>query len=239
MGRTSGWKTRPSGAITGLVVLALIPLMAVGCTTAGSAGGPSTIAAASAAPSGSPSKVAPSQDASATSTPQPSVAPSPSAATCLNGITLPKGVDARACRPLPPGIGRARTSDGSSSTAYLYLPSGNIGCDLSKGKVSSVDCYAYEHSWKLPPALARGCDPNLECGSALIMVDGKVRASSRGDVPGWANALSEGKKQYVLGYGRMVAFESYACLAQPTGLTCWSGITGHGFLLSRARIVYW
>lgn len=160
-------------------------------------------------------------------------------AACLNGIRLPKGVDARACRPVPAGTASARLSGWSSSTAYLHLPSGNIGCDLVKGKVGSVDCYAYAHAWKLPSALARGCNPNLECGSGLVIVDGKVKASSRGDVPGWSDARSQGKKQYVLPYGRMAAFGTNACLSQSSGLTCWSGRTGHGFRISRSRLDYW
>lgn len=169
--------------------------------------------------------------------PEPSS--TPAEPSCLNGITLPEGVDARACRPVPPGTATAQVSDWSNSTAYLHLPSGNIGCDLTKGKHGSADCYVVEHSWKLPSALTRGCDPELECGSGVAIVNGRVTGTSRGDIPGWADARSRGLKQYVLPYRSLAAFGSHACLSEQSGLTCWSGVTGHGFLLSRSRIAYW
>ncbi|MFT4295872.1 MAG: hypothetical protein QM582_10720 [Micropruina sp.] len=169
----------------------------------------------------------------------PSPSPPPPAAGCLNGIVLPDGIDPRACRAVPSGTASARASDWSSATAYLHLPSGNIGCDLTKGKRGSVDCYVYEHTWKLPAPLTRGCDPDLECGSGVAIVDGTVTGSSRGDVPGWSDALHRGMKQYLLPYGKLAAFGPNACLSQASGLTCWNGVTGHGFLLSRTRFVHW
>lgn len=177
-----------------------------------------------------------------TAVPPPASSPLPSPSQtgagrsgCLPGITLPAGVDARACGPVPSS--GTKTPPASIQGAHSFLsPSQNIGCDMYPN--GDIRLEVMEHSWTRPSSMkCTSVEPGA-CGNrragGLVISGGAVKMHVFTDTPAWANV-----RPYVSKYGDLFAYGGNACLVEQTGVTCWNGKTGHGFKTSKSILLYW
>ena len=217
------------------VALSALALILVGCATqeppAATAGrtpsapvfSPSASASASGSASASPS--------SKTDAPSPSASQSAAKAVCPKGVTLPAGVDPRACGPMPSGA-VVHTEE-----VIIASPSKNIGCDLWPDD-DSLSCMIKESTIKFP-AKPKDCEYEWV---GYVGLESKVSVGScRGDPSAAEMALSgvEGFTYVIVPYGSIAATGLLACLSASEGMTCWNTKTGHGFQLARASLKTW
>jgi hypothetical protein len=176
----------------------------------------------------SPTALSPTPSASVSTVPQ---------SGCSDGVVPPADVDQIVCD----GVPAAATNDPASSIADIGLysfstPSGNIFCDWldnSDGD-GGIWCEIEHFEFQLPP------DP--DCGD--ISWNGRgvwigvtaEKGACQGGVLG--NAMY-GAKLPILGYGKSIAYEQWACSSAKDGLTCWNTETYHGFKLSRSAQLTW
>ncbi|WP_167145382.1 hypothetical protein [Actinomyces sp. ZJ308] len=119
----------------------------------------------------------------------------------------------------------------SEKTAMIVSPSGNIGCDLSAhfagcGVLSYRSDGTYGQDEMGSPKwwfdLSSGDTPQLGGrGEGAFSLDESFRGA--------------GSSPQVIEYGQSVAFGSWVCSSEETGMTCRNTETGHGVFLSSAR----
>jgi hypothetical protein len=118
-------------------------------------------------------------------------------------------------------------SDVPLGLEYFSSPTGNIGCFLS---VDQVHCEIAEYNFELPPE-----PPSCEFDWVAAFEVG-TDADPEPTVGGCQSDTVLGAED-VLPYGTATAVESFACLSQQTGMTCWNQITQRGFTIARAGYV--
>lgn len=158
--------------------------------------------------------------------------PTAKATACPRGVKLPRGIDPRACGPIPKGAKPIKTIHRStydgSKTAVIVSPSGINGCDLSAR-------YSGCGSW----GLIRKPIRVSESGDSFWWIEfgkGKTKFLPRGDAPYYD--YNQPKPQ-VVPYGAAAYYGKYACLSAKTGLTCWDSKTGHGLMISSTKAITW
>lgn len=139
---------------------------------------------------------------------------SPEAGCVTSGIHLPSFVSGEACR---------RVEMAPYARKEFKTPSGNISCAMER---DSVDCVARETRLTADTYQPEGdgyCvgyrlndEVALNCGSFPIDIRGVE-----------------------VQYGQAVNVGQFRCTVEEVGVTCWSGLTGHGFFLSKGRYASW
>lgn len=178
-----------------------------------------------------------------------SISPSPTTAReCPVGIVLPDGVDPRACGPVP-AEAQQFAQEVSDAQPVFYgpftSPSRNIACDVGYGAGGYVSCTIEEYSFTAPPSSPECVAAEVAWAGQDIAVDTDVTVGTcRGDVTMAENAMWEeehggGEPVRVLQYGDLISQGDIACLSAEDGMTCWNGITGHGFRLSKESQLTW
>jgi hypothetical protein len=167
-------------------------------------------------------------------------------------VSLPLGVDPRACGPVP--VDAERFADDVSGGEWVFYgpftsPSRNIACDTAyspdNGVGNYVSCTIEEYSFIPPPPSPECVKAEVAWAGQDLSVDTEVVAGTcRGDVTGAENAMWEeehggGAPVRVLQYGDLIRQGDIACLSAEDGMTCWNGITGHGFRLSQESQLTW
>ena len=160
--------------------------------------------------------------------------------TCKGGVVLPSGVDPRACGPVPAGASVPQIANGSG---VFFEPSGNIGCTMYSN--GSLRCDVLNHTWQLPSGLPcdatepPACEDPSPNGWSPTIQDGQVINYIYTDSPDFINPPVAGNPSFQVGVGQVVAYGGNACLVEQSGVTCWTGNTGHGFKVSASVAVYW
>jgi hypothetical protein len=142
--------------------------------------------------------------------------PAPATATTRTPTTPP----AAATTP-PPRITTER------SDVHFRTPSGNIHCYLAAG--DGVTCDVGRHDWPIPSPPPQGCE-----GYGDWVPLPSVTLTGAASIAGCASD-SRWNAPRVLPYGTGVVAGGIECVSQPTGLTCRSTKSGHGFSVSRER----
>lgn len=187
---------------------------------------PSVSTSASGSASASASSATPSQTT-------PSASPKPA---CPQGVTLPSGVDPRACGPMPSNA-KVFTEE-----TIIASPSKNIGCDLWPYFDGSLDgslsCVILQSTIKFP---AKPADCEYEWVNYVGLESRVTVGECRSDPSAASMALSgfDGFTYETVPYGSIVAIGQVACLSASEGMTCWNTKSGHGFQLARASLKTW
>lgn len=154
------------------------------------------------------------------------------AGKCPRGVKLPRGIDPRACGPIPRGAKRVKaihvSEYGGGRTAVIVSPSGLTGCDLARRYSGCGSLGLISKPIKVNPI-----------GDAywwISLGSGRAKFGAKGDAPYF---MYNQPKAQVVPYGGAVYYEKVACLSAKTGLTCWDSKTGHGLLISSTRAVTW
>lgn len=135
---------------------------------------------------------------------------------CIDpSIQLPSFVSPDACR----GVVTA-----GSRLKEFTTPSGNISCDMTPG---GVTCHARETTM-----IADMDNPQGDGVCDGYSLEDEARMLCHSD--DWDDA-----RTMTLAYGQQAAVSAYVCRAEEVGVTCWSGLTGHGFFLSKGRYASW
>ena len=77
------------------------------------------------------------------------------------------------------------------------------------------------------------CNDSL--GGSLEISQGEVFISFGTGLPGWAAV----PRPQVAAIGDLFAYGGNACIGEQSGVTCWSGTTGHGFKVSDTNLINW
>ena len=111
--------------------------------------------------------------------------------------------------------------------AIFRTPGGNIGCAYARFEGESPTLRCDIRSGLVPkPPRPKSCDLDWAYGYEMS-VTGRAHTFCAGDT-----ALNP--RASVLAYGRTFRRGGFTCTSRTTGLTC-RNLSGHGFLLSRAR----
>jgi len=155
-------------------------------------------------------------------------------------VTLPEGVDARACGGIP--VGAISTPTLSWYGQMFEMPSHNIGCYTYFG---GITCEIGTRTWETPSSFMNDCNHSRsqheECNGSLVNIsdDGTLGVIAHDGSPPWRMAKRDKAKILVLQYGETTAFSSVACLSAFDGVTCWDISTHHGFKMSKSTFKYW
>jgi hypothetical protein len=113
----------------------------------------------------------------------------------------------------------------AAPSPFFASPSRNIGCVILGG---TARCDIRQRSWH-PPARPSSCPQVVDFGQGLeVARSGRARVVCAGDT-------SIDPRAPILAYGRSIARDGLVCASAPTGITCRSTRTGHGFFISRQR----
>lgn len=188
-----------------------------------------------AAPSAPPQPVTPSVSAQPDQTAapatqsqtSPSASESPSASTSSPAES--QGIWQRGQIPAGAVELPESTSRYAENTAFLQTPTGNIGCDLSKGGHYGCTVQSYATDRKYPIT----GNPFSSYGSTFDLSDsntGPLEILGRSDAPGFLNSEYG---TYTVPYGQTVYYGNIVCDSQFEGLTCGNIMTGQGVFMSR------
>lgn len=100
-------------------------------------------------------------------------------------------------------------------------PSRNIGCEITR---TFVRCDIQHHDW-ISPSTPKRCNGGY--GDALA-----VAVRGRAEFTCYTDSALDGRAR-PLRYGHSIRLGRMRCTSRPTGMTCLSLRTGHGFDLSR------
>jgi hypothetical protein len=116
----------------------------------------------------------------------------------------------------------------SAALRIFQSPTENIGCAISSGG-DGVDarCDIAARNWR-PPAKPASCQ--LDWGQGVFVGQtGRAGYVCAGDT-----ALHEGPR---LAYGRSISLGHLRCTSRTSGVTCTNRSDGHGFTISRERVL--
>ena len=204
---------RGAAALGALIVLA-------GCTVQFDPLSRPTVTVTAAEPTGAsqagsnPPSAEPSQTPVAAS--ETAQASTPAAAGCVDPtIKLPGFVSPEACQAVEMAPYAAQD---------FRTPSGNISCQMENGQVW---CAAIETQM-----IADTHNPEGDgiCDGYVLNDTARLACHS---IP---NEEVDGP---TVAYGERVGVGEFACTVEDIGVTCWNGLTGHGFFLSKARYASW
>ena len=166
----------------------------------------------------------------------------PKANTC-GGVTLPSGVDSRACGGMPT---QTKSPVNGNGEPMFKSPSGNVGCWLGQPFGDYIECEVFGATFMPPTSMITACEQkatvefNCHYGTAVLKKSGKPELGLHGDVPPpFTVATDDGVNIPKLAYGEVAKFGSFACLSAKDGITCWNPSTHHGFKISRNTYKVW
>ncbi|MCL2595115.1 MAG: hypothetical protein FWD83_06305 [Promicromonosporaceae bacterium] len=165
---------------------------------------------------------------------------------CPSGITLPAGIDPRACgpaitdAPAPPSMVELTGWDMMGwDGRFFESPSANIYCVFGSYEGNyTVSCGLDERewSWRDLPCFGNSC-PFEHQENKIVLTDGTFSFASFGDCSNRASCF--GQEPFFAAQGQLLYWGGHNCLSEVTGMTCWHGGTGHGFRINRAGLLTW
>ena len=104
-----------------------------------------------------------------------------------------------------------------AAVRWFRSPTGNIGCEVAAADVRGT--YAY-------------CQTDVTPKSVRLTARGRMTACSG------TRCIGDGPENaFTLGYGRSTSVGVFTCTSLLRGMRCVATTSGHGFLISRDRLV--
>jgi hypothetical protein len=126
--------------------------------------------------------------------------------------------------PIAALIAALSASATAPAATFFHSPSGNIRCVIERTSFTRCDIFARDWS---PPPKPRSCE--FDWGNSLL-----VGLHGRGRFICVSDAVDRGPS---LDYGQSIRRGRFRCRSRVSGMRCANVRNGHGFALSRQRVL--